>query len=281
MAESEMDKIKKLREETGARVLDVQKALKECSGNLDEARTWLRKKNLATGAATSARAAAEGLIGCKLGADGKAIALVELTANTDFVTKNEEFRKLLNDLAALCEALKIDSPDVLLRQRMNGRSVSEVVQELAGKIGENIAVKQVARVEGEFGYYVHHDGKQAAVVELSGAAGEKAQALGKDLAMHVVFAKPKCVTREDVPADLVAKEKEILAERLKSDPKNASKPPQILAKIAEGQLGKFYASICLLDQPYYRENAKTVSQFLKEQGSGITVKRFVHLKVGA
>jgi elongation factor Ts len=89
------------------------------------------------------------------------------------------------------------------------------------------------------------------------------------------------VTREEVSAELVAKEKEILAERLKSDPKNANKPPQILAKIAEGQLGKFYASVCLLDQPYYRENAKTVSQFLKEQGGGITVKRFVHLKVGA
>jgi elongation factor Ts len=132
--------------------------------------------------------------------DGKTLTVVEMTANTDFVTKNEEFRKLLNDLAGLCEALKIDSVDVLLRQRMNGRSVSEVVQELAGKIGENIAVKQVARVEGEFGYYVHHDGRQAAVVELSGATGEKAQALGKDLAMHVVFAKPKCVTREEVPA---------------------------------------------------------------------------------
>jgi elongation factor Ts len=281
MADSEMDRIKKLRGMTGARMLDCQKAIKECGGNLEEAVNWLRKKNLATGAATSARAAEEGLIGCKVAGDGKAIALVELTANTDFVTKNDEFRKLLNDLAALCEALKIDSPGLLLRQRINGRNVSEVVQELAGKIGENISVKQVARLEGEFGYYVHFDNKQAAVVEVSGATGGKAQALGKDLAMHVVFAKPRCVTREEVPADLVVKEKEILAERLKSDPKNANKPPQILAKIAEGQLGKFYASVCLLDQPYYRENAKTVSQFLKEQGSGITVKRFVHLKVGA
>jgi elongation factor Ts len=281
MAESEMDKIKQLREETGARMLDCQKALKESNGSLEEARTWLRKKNLATGAATAGRTAEEGLIGYKLSADGRAIALVELTANTDFVAKNDEFRKLLTDLAGLCEALKIDSAEILLRQRMNGRNVSEIVQELAGKIGENINVKKVARIEGEFGYYVHHDGKQAAVVEVTGATGEKAQALGKDLAMHVVFAKPTCVSREEVPAEQVAREKEIAAERLKTDPKNANKPPQILAKIAEGQLGKFYATVCLLDQPYYRENAKSVTQFLKEQGSGIGVKRFVYLKVGA
>src|SRR6185295_5323867 len=158
-------------------------------------------------------------------------------------------------------------------------AVSEVVKELAGKIGENIAVKRVAYVEGEFGYYLHSDYKQFAAVELTAVTREKAQAIGKDLSMHVVFAKPTCLKREQVPQDLVSKEMEIAQDRLKNDPKNSKKPPEILAKIAQGQLDKFYGTIDLVDQPYYRENAKTVTQHLKEQGGGIAVKRYVYIKV--
>jgi elongation factor Ts len=281
MPEVTVEAIKALREKTGARMLDCQKALKECGGAVAQAVEWLRKKNLALGESSQARAAVEGLIGLKLAADGRAVALVELSANTDFVARNAEFRKLLEDLCSLVEGLKIESLEVLLRQRMNGRGVAEVVQELAGKIGENISIRRVARLEGDFGYYMHHDGKQVAVVEVTGLSGEKAAALGKELAMHVVFAKPRYITRAEVPAEAVAKEKEILAERLKNDPKNANKPPQILAKIAEGQLGKFFATVCLLDQPFFREAGKSVTQVLKEQGPGVGVKRFLHWKVGA
>jgi len=280
MAAVTADMVKVLRQKTGARMLDCQKALQECQGNVEEAVVWLRKKNLAMGQAKKDRAAEEGLIGCRLSSDGRAITLVELTANTDFVARNDEFRKLLDGLCQAADALKVDSAAGLLKQSLHGRPVGELVQELAGKIGENITVKQVARVEGDFGYYLHHDGKQAAVVEVSGVAGPAATALGKDLAMHVVFSKPVYLRREDVPADSAAKEKDILAERLKNDPKNANKPPQILLKIAEGQMGKYYGTICLLEQPYYREHAKTVAQVLKEQG-GAGVKRFVYLKVGA
>ena len=112
---------------------------------------------------------------------------------------------------------------------LNGTSVSDTVKALAGKIGENIGIKRVVRYEGEIGYYIHHDNKQGAIVELGGVSGEKAQALGKDISMHIVFAKlPVASPRDEVSADLVKKETDIVTEKLKTDPKNASKPPEIL-----------------------------------------------------
>jgi len=279
MAEVTADMVKSLREKTGARLMDCQKALKECQGRSEDAVAWLRKKNLAAGAKAAEKSAEEGMVGVK--AEGGALAAVELTSNTDFVTKNDEFRKLLDQLAALALQAKVGSADDLSRQNLGGRSVADAVKELAGKIGENIAIKRVVYVEGAFGYYLHSDYKQFAAVELTGAKGDQAQAIGKDLSMHVVFAKPTALSRDEVDQVLAAKEMEIAQERLKNDPKNSMKPPGILAKIAQGHIDKFYAQIVLPDQPYYRESAKSVAQYLKEQGGDISVKRFVHIKVGA
>ncbi len=274
-------KVKELREMTGARMKDCVTALKETDGDMEKAVAFLRTQNLAKGEATSARTAEEGSIGYKLAADGSAISLIQLSANTDFVVKNDEYKTLVNNLLEVVDKGKITSADELNKQELGGRPVEEVVRELAGKIGENIAIKQVVRAEGAFGYYVHHDAKQGAVVELEGIEGEKAQELGKDLAMHVVFAKPKCLTRDEVSEEDIAKEKAIVSDRLKTDPKNAKKPAEILEKIAVGQLNKFFGQVCMIDQPYYKENKKTVTQILKETGGpDLKVKRFVHLHVG-
>ena len=274
--------VKNLREATGARLLDCQKALKETNGVFDDAVAWLRKQNLSQGAKVEGKTAEEGLLGYKLSADSKALAVVELSSNTDFVAKNAEYQKLLSDLASLALDQKLGSVEALGAAQLNGRAVSETVRELAGKIGENIAIKRVYLAQGDFGFYIHHDYKKGGVIEFSGVTGEKAAALGKDLSMHVVFANPKYLKREEVPADQVQKEKDLLADKLKTDPKNAKKPPEILAKIAEGQLGKFYAEICLLDQEYYRpEVKKSITQFLKDQGGDISITRFAHFKVGA
>lgn len=288
MADVAAQLVAKLREKTGARMMDCKKALIETQaeaasqgedGWLAAAETWLRKKSLDKGHAMAERAATEGRLGHKLSADGRALTVVEVSANTDFVAKNEEFLKLLDDLVALADAGRTDSAEKLNVLSLDGTPVPDAVKTLAGKIGENIAVKRVARIEGEIGYYIHFDSKQGAAVEVGGPTGEQAKALGKDLSMHIVFAKPAYLTREEVPADLVKKETEIIAERLKNDPKNAKKPPEILSKIATGQLGKFFAGIVLPDQPYYRDAAKTVAQVLKENG-GATVKRFVRFQVG-
>jgi len=286
MADISAASVGKLREKTGARLMDCKKALIETQSEggkgeeawLAAAETYLRKIGLTKGGEMATRAASEGLLGHKVSADGKAITVVEMTANTDFVAKNPEFVKLLNDLVALADASKIDSAEKLAAQSVHGVPVKEAVQALAGKIGENISLKRVVRVEGEFGYYIHFDDKQGAIVEVSGVTGEKAQAVGKDIAMHIVFAKPNCLTRDEVSQELIKKETEIATEKLKNDPKNANKPPEILNKIVLGQVNKIYSGIVLPDQPYYKEGAKTVAQVLKENNA--TVKRFVRFQVG-
>jgi elongation factor Ts len=288
MADISAQLVAKLREKTGARMMDCKNALSETQADAGKgeeawvaaAETWLRKKSLDKGHAMAGRAATEGTLGHKVSADGKAITVIEMTANTDFVAKNAEFRKLLDDLVTLADTKRIDSLEKLNAESVQGQPVTEAVKSLAGKIGENIGIKRVVRCEGEIGYYIHHDSKQGAVVEIGGISGEPAQALGKEMAMHVVFAKPSFLKREEVPQEAVAKETEIITERLKTDPKNASKPAEILAKIAQGQLGKFYAGSVLVDQAYFRENKKTVAQVLKESGNA-AVKRFVRFEVGA
>jgi len=285
MAEITAALVGRLREKTGARLMDCKKALTETSaeGGGDEnkwmgaAEAWLRKKNIATGEKVGAeKAAQEGLLGHK--AAGNAITVVEMTANTDFVAKNDEFKKMLADLVDLADKNKIDSLDKLNAQSLNGTPVPEAVKLLAGKIGENIGIKRVVRVEGDFGFYIHHNDKEGAIVELSGVSAEKAAAVGKDIAMHIVFAKPSALTRDEVPQELIQKETEIAAEKLKNDPKNANKPADIMAKIVQGQVNKFYGAIVLPDQPYYKDGNKTVASVLKE--SGATIKRFVRFQVG-
>ena len=285
MAEINAALVGRLREKTGARLMDCKKALTETAaeGGGDEgkwtaaAEAWLRKKNIATGEKVGAeKAAQEGLLGHKVA--GNAITVVEMTANTDFVAKNDEFKKMLADLVDLADKNKIDSLDKLSTQSLNGVPVPEAVKVLAGKIGENIGIKRVVRIEGDFGYYIHHNDKEGAIVELSGVGGEKATAVGKDIAMHIVFAKPSALTRDEVPQELIKKETDIATEKLKNDPKNANKPAEILTKIVQGQVNKFYGAMVLPDQPYYKDGNKTVGAVLKENGA--TVKRFVRFQVG-
>lgn len=277
----------KLREKSGARLMDCKKALLETHAEfsskgedkwLEAAEGWLRKKSLDKGGSMAERTASEGLLGHKLSNGGKTLTVVEMTANTDFVAKNAEFLKLLNDLVEMADANKIESAEKLASMSLHGASVSDTVKALAGKIGENISLKRVVRFDGEIGFYIHHDNKQGAIVEIAGASGEKAQAIGKDISMHIVFAKPSYLTRGEVPAEQVKKETDIVTEKLKTDPKNASKPPEILNKIAAGQLNKFYSLLVLPDQPYYKDGSKTVAQVLKD--GAVTVKRFVRFEVG-
>ncbi len=286
MAEITAQIVGKLREKTGQRLMDCKKALGETSADsgkgeaawVDSAEAWLRKNGLDKGSKMAEKSATEGLLGHKSAADGRTLTVVEMTASTDFSARNAEFGKLLNDLVELADANKIDSADALNALKINGMLVSDVVKELAGKIGENIGIKRVVRYTGDIGFYIHHDNKQGAVVELTGVTGEKAAALGKDIAMHVVFAKPTCMTREEVPQEALKKEMDIQMEKLKTDPKNAGKPANILEKIVQGQVNKFYGTMVLPDQEYYKDGSKTVSKVLAE--SGATAKRYTRFEVG-
>ncbi|HEY3319694.1 MAG TPA: translation elongation factor Ts [Planctomycetota bacterium] len=287
MADINAQLVAKLREKSGARMMDCKKALVETQAEAPKGEeawiaageTWLRKQGMEKGGAMAAKAATEGLLGYKVSPDGRTVTVVEMTANTDFAAKNDEFQKMLASLVELADSQKIEAVEALNQQSLNGTPVADAVKGLAGKIGENISVKRVVRMEGDIGCYIHFDNKQGAVVELAGVTGEQARAVGKDIAMHIVFAKPNFLKREEVPAEHVQKETEIIAEKLKSDPKNSKKPAEILQKIATGQLGKFYAQVVLPDQAYYKDGSKTVAQILKENG-GATVKRFARFQVG-
>jgi elongation factor Ts len=282
--------VAKLREKSGAKMMDCKKALVETQaeggGNeeswMTAAETYLRKKNLSAGEkvqGSAERVAKEGLLGHFISDDKRVLTVVELTANTDFVAKNAEFLKLLAEMVDLAHKNHIDSADKLASMQIHGQSVTDVLKGMSGKIGENINLKRVVRFDGEIGYYIHHDNKQGAIVEIGGVTGEKAQAIGKDIAMHIVFAKPSFLKRDEVSADAVKKETDIAMDKLKTDPKNANKPPQILEKIVQGAVNKFFASLVLPDQAYYKDGGKTVEQVLKEQGA--TVKRFERFEVGA
>ncbi len=286
MAEITAQIVGKLREKTGQRLMDCKKALTETLADggkgeaawIESAEAWLRKKGLDKGSAMAEKAATEGLLGHKVSSDGRTLTVVEMTASTDFSAKNAEFTKLLGELVELADKGKLDSVEKLNALTLHGISVSDAVKTLAGKIGENIAIKRVVHYHGDIGFYIHHDNKQGAVVELAGVTGEKAVAVGKDISMHIVFAKPSCLTREEVSQDLLKREMDIAMDKLKTDPKNAGKPAAILEKIVAGQVNKFYSTLVLPDQEYYKDGSKTVAKVLAE--SGATVKRFTRFEVG-
>lgn len=266
--------VKTLREKTGARLMDCKHALTSTNGDFEKALDWVKQKNLDLGAATTSKSATEGLLGFTE-SDG-ALTIVEMSASTDFATQNQEFKDRLNLVTKTAHDNKIDSVEKLNSAILaSGMSVQDSIKELAGLIGENIAIRRVVRVEGNFGYYIHFDHKQGAIVELDGVAGDLAQKIGKDLSMHVVFAKPLYLTRAEVPAANVEREKSVIDARLKDDPKNAGKGQFILDRIVEGQLNKSFSKTVLLDQPYYREEKKTVSKILEELG--VKVTRFSYL----
>jgi elongation factor Ts len=286
MATTTAQMVKELREQTGAGMMDCKKCLDEAGGDLEKAVELVRKAGLARGGKQASREAKEGLLAWKAAPDGSVITVVQMSAGTDFATRNPEYRTLLNDIAAVAfeigsDRLTAESPGsgpALLTAPFKATTVGEAVQSLAGKISENIQLTRVVRFSGTIGWYIHHDAKQGAVVLLGGVSGAAAQELGKDVAMHAVFAKPTYLDRADVPAEVVAKEREIAEALVKNDPKMQGKPAQVLEKIAVGRVDKFYADKCLREQPYYRDNAKTVTQVVKEKAA--TVEAFSRFEVG-
>ncbi len=272
------DMVKQLRFKSGAKMMDCKQALAASDGDFDKSLAWLKQKNLDAGADAGGKPATEGLLGYRE-VDG-AITVVEMSASTDFAANNQLFKDTLTSIVWLAHDEKLDSVEKLNAfVTGTGSTISDRIQELAGKIGENVAIKRVVRMEGNYGYYIHFDNKQGALVEMEGVSDALFQKIGKDIAMHIVFAKPLFLSRDQVPADAVEKEKQIILARLADDPKNSKKPPQIVDKIVTGQLAKFFAQSVLVDQGYYKEEKKSVADVLKELGD-IKVKRFERFHVG-
>jgi elongation factor Ts len=261
--------VKELRERTGAGMMECKKALVETNGDMDAAIELLRKSGLAKADKKAGRVAAEGKI-VEAQAGGKAV-LVEINSETDFVAKDENFAAFADKVAQAALSLDDDDVEALKAADVGGQTVEEARQALVAKIGENVQVRRLTRVEsaGVIGSYVH-GGRIGVLVELEGGDEE----LARDLAMHVAALSPAYATADDVPADVLAKEKEILV----AQAQDSGKPAEIIEKMVEGRLRKYLAEITLVGQPFVKDGDVTVGKLLEQKGA--SVKGFSRLAVG-
>ena len=265
------DSVKQLRERTGAGMMECKKALVETKGDLDAAAELMRKSGMAKADKKAARVAAEGTVAIER--SGGDAALVEVNCETDFVARSDEFQGFARDVAAA--ALK-HAPstleDLLKLPHGGGSSLDERRRALIAKIGENIAVRRFVRVSspGPLGTYIHGS-RIGSVVALQGGD----DSLARDLAMHVAAANPAYIDAGDVPADMLAKEREILTEQTKGE----KKPPEIIAKMVEGRLRKYLAEITLMGQPFVKDEDTTVEKLVKKAGAKVLM--FARYEVGA
>lgn len=290
MAEITAALVKDLREKTGVGMMDCKKALSETNGDLEAAVDWLRAKGLSKAAKKAERAAAEGLVAVEVA--GNRAALVELNSETDFVARNADFQKAAIVYAQL--ALDADSHESLLAKPVpGGGTVAEQITNLIATIGENITLRRSAVVsvgEGVVAPYVHNKvadnmGRIGVLVALE-SSGDKAALLelGKKVAMHIASTNPIALSEADVPAERVAREMAVLVEQIKEDPKAQGKPEQVIEKMLDGRLRKFFEESVLLKQAFVFNPEQSVEAAVKDGakavGAPVSVKGFVRFAVG-
>jgi elongation factor Ts len=267
------EEVRQLRERTGAGMMECKRALVETDGNLDAAAELMRKQGLAKADKKAARVAAEGVIALARSTDGLTAVMVEVNCETDFVAREQDFRAFAEAVAAEALASRPATLEALLAARLTGgETVDERRRALVAKIGENIGVRRFALVSAPtwLGAYAHGT-RIGTLVALEGGTAE----LAHDLAMHVAASNPKYLSPADVPADVVAKEREIETAKAQGE----GKPPEIVAKMVEGRLRKSLAEIALTGQPFVKDPDQTVEKLLK--AAKATVKAFERFEVGA
>lgn len=275
--------IKKLREETGCGMADCNKALSTCNNNYDEAVDWLRKKGLSSAAKKSARITTEGLI--SINNNGKVATIIELNSETDFVARNDKFQELALHIAEAGLNTKTDNfIEEVKELSVNGEKIADEITNKIAVIGENIQLRRGKKLslngDGLIVNYVHSAvapnlGKIGVLVALNSNADKNAlQELGKEIAMHIAASKPEFLNREKVPAEKLEREKSVLIEQARS----SGKPENIIEKMIEGRIKKFYEEICLLDQVFIMDSDKKVEDVLrtfeKENNSKVEIQDY-------
>ena len=283
--------VNELRKKTNAGMMDCKKALTETNGDLEAAVDYLRKKGIAKAAGKADREASEGIIAARLSDDGKSGILIEVNCETDFVSRNENFVTFVNTIAdtlagsdakTLAEALQVNVGDL---------TVEDFIKAKVIELGENMQLRKFERFEmadnGAIAQYIHMGGKVGVLVEVSAdqggtAAKEEFQSMIKDITLHIAAANPKGLSREDIPADVVEKEKEVFRGQLANEAK--PKPAEIIEKIIEGKIGKYFAESCLLEQAFVKDPDTTVGKLVettgKQVGDALVVRRFVRFGLG-
>jgi elongation factor Ts len=290
MAEITAQLVKQLREKTAAGMMECKSALVEAKGDLAEAEVVLRKRGLASAAKKAARSTKQGLIGVQIAADGKAGALIEVNCESDFVARTEEFQALVANLGKQVVEQAPASVDVLKASKYiadENFTIEELLKAKIAKTGENMNVPRFAcrAAAGVLGSYVHPGSQLAVLVDVTAgkpetAANDAFKEVLHDVAMQVAAADPRFVRREEVTAEFLAKEREINRARALAE----GKPEKIVDKVVDGRMAKYYEEVCLLDQPFIKDNAVTISQYLaakgKELGDTLDVAAFLRFKVG-
>ena len=264
--------VKELREVTGAGMLDCKKALEETNGNMEDAITWLREKGISKAAKKSSRIAAEGLAFAKV--NGNKAVIVEVNSETDFVAKNEEFKGLVETIADAILNSNVKTNEEVLELVVNGQTINDLIVEKIAKIGEKLSFRRFSLVEKSdeevFGTYSHMGGKIVTVTLLTGSDEE----LAKDIAMQTAAMRPTYLNRDEIPTEVVEKERTILSEQAENEGLDSNKIPMIV----NGRLNKFYEEVCLVDQNFVKENKMKVSKYVESKNSEI--KCFVRYEVG-
>ena len=285
MAKASIQEIKELMKATGVGMMDCKKALEEADGDTEKAVTILREKGLATQAKKSGRVAAEGIVTSVV--EGNVGAVVEVNIETDFAANNEEFKAFVAAVAKTVIEKNPADVDALKAATISGgdKSVEESLQDLFIKIRENMVIRRFARLEGVLVPYVHGGGSIGVMVKLdTDLPADKAFEVGKDCALQVAAMNPAYLDRKSVPAEVLENEKTIIMAQMAEDPKMATKPEQVKAKIAEGKVGKYYSENCLLEQAFVKDDKMTVQQYVdaaaKQLGGKITVVDYVRFERG-
>lgn len=267
--------VKKLREQTGAGMMDCKKALQEADGDFDKAIEILRKKGQKLSEKRADREANQGLILTRLSDDGSKAAAIEINCETDFVARNEDFQNQAKQFLDLVFEKEINSVDKLLETEMNGLPVGDHLKDMVGKIGEKIKINRAIAesTDGQYISYIHPGNQLGVIVEFDGQITD--EEIGKDVAMQIAAMNPIAVTKDEVDPSIVEQELEIAKEQLL----NEGKPKDIAEKAAKGKLRRFYEERVLLEQKFVKDNSMSVQEYLKENDMPL-VKSFHRLQLG-
>lgn len=264
-----------LRERTGAGMMDCKKALTECNGDAEKAIDFLREKGLAAAAKKAGRIAAEGIVGSYMTDDRKVGVIVEVNCETDFVAKTDDFKAFVATIAKQIAVKNSATVEELMEQTLvddPAKTVNMLLNEAVAKIGEKISIRRFQRAEGVVDTYVHLGGKIGVLVDVEGeAVAEKLH----DVAMQIAAAKPNCISRDDVNQADVEKEKEILRAQALNEPK--PKPEAIIEKMVNGRIEKYYKEVCLMEQPFVKDQDQSVGQMV---GGAFKVLSFTRFEMG-
>ena len=270
--------VMELREKSGAGMLDCKKALTDADGDMEKAAELLRERGIAKAVKKEGRIAAEGVVGAYVCPKCGVGVLVEINCESDFVSRGEKFHGIVDAVAKVIAENKPADIDALNACKLEGATVKDYITNATAVIGEKISIRrfEIYETKGKIETYIHMGGKVGVMVDAIDFKAGAEETL-HDVALQIAASKPSYVKSDEVPAEVIAKEKEIMLVQMQNDPKNAKKPKDILEKIIDGKMGKFYSENCLVDQPFVKDDSQKVSQVI---GNKFTVARFARFEMG-